>query len=360
MRQRRARRSRRELFVAAIGLGSLGALLGACGSTAAPPNGTTTSTTALPTTTTTTTLPAPVVVPGTRAGGSFSSFGPVERVPVIADVIGATATTPRSPSATGPDPASVEIAYRQFGSGPDLLLVAGEHSSMSWWDPQLLSDLAQHYTVTLFDLPGTGYSGPDASATSVEAVADLTAGFVTALDLSSPVVLGWGLGGEVALALAERHAGLVSKLALVDSSPGGPAAVKPASSVAALLASPTANQIELSALLFPAAATAARTGWIARIAELPPDDLVASSVREEASLQAAAWTDSSIVAGLGAIRDRALVVFGSADAVFPPAGDALLLAHLRHAHELVLPGAGYASTSEDEPQFVAALETFTG
>ena len=76
---------------------------------------------------------------------------------------------------------------------------------MSWWDPALLSDLSSHYTVTMFDLPGAGYSGPTPSPLSLPWLADMTAGLVLTLGLSDPIVLGWGLGGEIALSLAERH-----------------------------------------------------------------------------------------------------------------------------------------------------------
>jgi pimeloyl-ACP methyl ester carboxylesterase len=344
-----------------------GTVLVACGSPAASDAGAsssaaTTSSTAstATTTTTTTTLPLPILVPGTRAAGSLSSFGPVERIPVTAVPDGATLPPAPPPGALVPPAGSVELAFRQFGSGPDLLLVPGEHSTMSWWDPQLLTDLAQHYTVTVFDLPGTGYSGPDPAVTSVESIADSTAGLIAGLGLKTPVVLGWGLGAEVALSLTERHPGLVARLALVDGSAGGPSGTPPASAVAGELASPTATQFELSGLLFPPALTAARTGWLARIAALPPDDLVKDAIAQEAAVQASAWSDTSVASGLAKVTVRSLVVTGSLDEIFPPANAAVLVAGLRHSHELVLPGAGYASISQDEPQFVAALETFTG
>ena len=55
---------------------------------------------------------------------------------------------------------SIQIAYRQFGSGPNLLLVMGQRGTMTWWDPQFLSALSSKYSVTIFDLPGVGYSQP--------------------------------------------------------------------------------------------------------------------------------------------------------------------------------------------------------
>jgi pimeloyl-ACP methyl ester carboxylesterase len=114
----------------------------------------------------------------------------------------------------------VPIAYERFGSGPDILLVPGQDGALSWWDPALLSDLSSHYTVTVFDLPGAGYSGPATAPLSLGWLADMTAGLVLTLGLSDPTVLGWGLGGQIAMSLAERHPGIASSLVLVDTSVG--------------------------------------------------------------------------------------------------------------------------------------------
>ena len=55
-----------------------------------------------------------------------------------------------------------------------------------------------------------------------------------------------------------------------------------------------------------------------------------------------------------------LVVVGSLDELFPPADADALVRALRRARELVLPGAGYASILQDEPEFLVALDKFTG
>jgi pimeloyl-ACP methyl ester carboxylesterase len=257
-------------------------------------------------------------------------------------------------------PGTVAVAYREFGTGPDLLLVPGEHATMSWWGASLLASLAEQYTVVTLDLPGTGYSGPDPAARTVGSVADVVAGLSVSLGLTSPTVLGWGLGGEIALALAERHPGLPGRLVLADTSAGGPAAVRSSALDAALLASPTATYTELSAALFPPASLAARNAWTAEVARIPSDVETAVAVAESAALQGSAWRDAPLAAGLTQLRLPVLAVVGSLDAVFPPADTAQLVAGIRGAEELELPGVGYASIVEDEAQFVLALEKFTG
>ncbi len=61
---------------------------------------------------------------------------------------------------------------------------------------------------------------------SLSWLADMTAGLSLTVGLSDPIVLGWGMGGQIALSLAERHPGLIASLILVDTSAGGPGSVR--------------------------------------------------------------------------------------------------------------------------------------
>jgi hypothetical protein len=71
-------------------------------------------------------------VPGTQLSGAGAFEGAVRQVPVN----------------------GVRIGYRQFGSGPDLILVTGDTAAMSLWTVDLLSELARHFRVTIFDNRG--------------------------------------------------------------------------------------------------------------------------------------------------------------------------------------------------------------
>jgi len=255
----------------------------------------------------------------------------------------------------------VPIAYRSFGSGPDLLLISGQDGTLSWWGQTLLSDLSGHYRVTVFDLPGAGYSASPTAPLSVAWLADMTAGFALTVGLSDPTVLGWGLGGQVALSLAERHPGFASSLVLVDTSAGGPKAVEPSVDVARLLAEPAATPIALSAVLFPptAAGLLDRTAWASSLFSAPPDWMTAKAVKAESALQAAAWKARSVSARLSRITIPALVITGADDVVFPPVNASRLAAALPHATQVSFPGTGYGAIVQDEPAFVSAIEGFT-
>ncbi len=357
----------------------VGGALAAAGCTSATPAvraGTSSSSTS--TTSSATSLPVPIQVGGTDPTGPGSFLGPVLRVDVIPVPAGQLlppgppapppgslpATTAGSSggsvvtSTTLPRP-SVTIGYRQFGSGPDLLLVAGQDASMGWWPPSLLSALAQNYHVTIFDLPSVGYSGQDDLAPpSVDSYADLTAGLIDALGLKAPVVLGWGLGGETALAMQARHPGVASSLVVVDSSAGGPQGTPPAASVAAQLADPTETAMSLGTLLF-GKDSLSRRHWFDDLSLVPPDDVLDATISEQAAVQAAWWRQGLTATEASRIAVPVLVIEGEMDAVFPPANAAALAALLPTARTLYLAGAAYASIFADAPAFLAALKTFT-
>jgi pimeloyl-ACP methyl ester carboxylesterase len=235
----------------------------------------------------------------------------------------------------------------------------GQDGTMSWWDPGLLSDLSHSYRVTIFDLPGVGYSGTDAQAApSVDELGDVTAGLIHALGLTHPVVLGWGMGGEITLALAERHPGLASMLVLADASAGGAQGIRPSAAVSATFADPTTTISVLADYLFSPADLAARHTWFELTGLESADDIVAAAVTTEAAVQDSWWhvgiaTSVRIIAPI-------LLVQGGLDQVFPPQNQLVLSQLFPTARQLSLPGAGYAAIFEEEPQFAHSLRLFTG
>lgn len=212
--------------------------------------------------------------------------------------------------------------------------------------------------MVLFDLPYTGYSAPDPAARSVEGLADVTAGLVDALGLDQPTVLGWGLGGEIALSLAERHPGLVGRLVLAEATAGGPTAPRPAPAVAKLLASPSTTTTEMVGLEM--ATKAGQAALLSALSAYAPDDLTTAGVDEEASVLEKSYRDPSIVAGLSSITAPALVITGGHDEVVPPSAAAVLRSRLAHVRSLRFDKAGYGAIFEDEAKVVAAIEAFTG
>jgi len=169
---------------------------------------TTTSTTTTTTlTTTTTTLPVPIPVPRSFGPGWLrchpvtSSFPPSRKARCLVEDGSDRLREIRERSGYSP----------RARAGRSLVVV----------DPALLSDLSSHYTVTVFDLPERGTRTCDGAPLA------WVAGGHDRWTCPHPRAVrsngAWlGLGGQIAMSLAERHPGIASSLVLVDTSVGGP------------------------------------------------------------------------------------------------------------------------------------------
>lgn len=108
------------------------------------------------------------------------------------------------------------IHYLERGEGPVLLLIHGLAGQARHFTHSLVDLLADDFHVVVMERPGSGYSirrrgaaaGPSADAASV-------AGFIRALGLGRPLIMGHSLGGAVALATAIEHPDVVAGLALI-------------------------------------------------------------------------------------------------------------------------------------------------
>ncbi|MEI9988423.1 MAG: alpha/beta hydrolase [Rhizomicrobium sp.] len=118
---------------------------------------------------------------------------------------------------------SAIYAYRDFGvanAGPPLVLLTRFRGTMDHWDPAFLDVLAAERRVIIFDNAGVSESTGDV-ATSFAEMAETTVDFIAALGLTQVDLLGWSIGGFVSQMVALNHPGLVRRLLVVGSGPGG-------------------------------------------------------------------------------------------------------------------------------------------
>jgi pimeloyl-ACP methyl ester carboxylesterase len=248
------------------------------------------------------------------------------------------------------------IAYEQAGSGPPLALLHGGLGDHRVWRPQLAS-LADTFTVVAWDAPGCGDSSDPPDTFLLGDYADVLAGFLRALDLGRPHVLGLSFGGGLALELYRRHPELPRSLVL-------------ASAYAGWAGSLPQEEVE------------ARIARAVRDAERPPEewvhsylpslftdaaspDVVAETVAMMLDTRPAgmlpmlrAFAEADLTDVLPLVRVPTLLLYGDADVRSPPAVAEALHERIATSHLVVLPGVGHVSNLEAPAAFDRSVRDF--
>ena len=124
------------------------------------------------------------------------------------------AAAPRARVDTGA--ASSAVHVEATGAGPPLVLLHGWGLHGGLFAP-LVPALARRYRVHVVDLPGHGHSAP-ATPCTLDTLVDAVAAALRA-ERAPLRVLGWSLGGQVAMRWAMRERGRLARLALVATTP---------------------------------------------------------------------------------------------------------------------------------------------
>src|SRR5258707_10082873 len=113
-------------------------------------------------------------------------------------------------------------AYRRFGGGSGLPLLCLQHftGTLDNWDPAVTDPLAAGREVILFDNAGVGRSTGDVPAT-IAGMARHAMAFLDALGIERCDVLGYSLGGMVALQMVQDRPSIFRKMMLVGTAPRG-------------------------------------------------------------------------------------------------------------------------------------------
>jgi pimeloyl-ACP methyl ester carboxylesterase len=226
------------------------------------------------------------------------------------------------------------IAWVQAGAGPPLLLLHGYGGSARWW-ARNLAPLARSHTVYALDLPGFGASrllGPY----SFGRVMELLASWMDANGITSAVVVGHSMGGQIAMLLAASHPAKVCALALI---------------------APAGIPFDTHLLGIARQAFRSRVGGDARFTPI----VVLGSLRAGPRIM---WQAVSEIRSvdvrpvLAAITAPTLILWGDQDRLLPVRNAAPLAAAIKGAELRVVPGGGHNLFFDDPGLVNAAIEEF--
>jgi pimeloyl-ACP methyl ester carboxylesterase len=111
----------------------------------------------------------------------------------------------------------LNIYYEIHGQGTPLMLIPGAYMTIDGFGA-LLPGLAQSHRVIAHEPQGHGRTADADRPITYEQMADDAAGLMRHLELEQADVVGFSMGGGIALQLALRHPALVRKLVVISAS----------------------------------------------------------------------------------------------------------------------------------------------
>jgi pimeloyl-ACP methyl ester carboxylesterase len=241
------------------------------------------------------------------------------------------------------------IAFERRGEGPPLLLLHGWLSDTRVWRPQLEA-LSEEYTVVAWDAPGCGGSSDPPDDFGLGGFADCLAGFVSALGLERPHVVGLSFGSSLALELFRRRPELVRSLVLASAYAGWAGSLGREAAEArrewGLRASehpPDEVAREFKATLFTESVPAALVDEMVEIVR----DFHPAGLRAMSN----AGADADLRDMLPTIDVPTLLVYGDADQRAPVAVGEAIHEQIPGSRLVVIPGPGHLVNLEAPERF---------
>jgi pimeloyl-ACP methyl ester carboxylesterase len=258
--------------------------------------------------------------------------------------------------------AGQELVYRESGgTGRPVVLVHGNSSSSRTWRALMAESFGERFRCVALDLPGHGRSKPAAGADvySLPGYAGVLAGFMAATGVEEAVVVGWSLGGHIALEAASQ---LTNAAGFVIF--GTPPVGSPAQLGEAFLPNPAMN-VGFTAEVDADAARSYGASFLAPGSTFPLTEFVADILATDGAARAGLM--ASI--GAGQFTDEVKVVAELSQPLAVLHGEGEQLVSLDYLRKVpmptlwrgdvrVLPGVGHAPHEEAPQEFGAVLTQF--
>lgn len=111
----------------------------------------------------------------------------------------------------------INIYYETHGEGEPLVMIHGTGFDVNAWALQT-PDFSERFKVIVFDGRGCGRTSAPADPYTVQQMADDTAGLMDAIGVKTAHVLGFSMGGWIAIELALKYPERVKSLVLAGTS----------------------------------------------------------------------------------------------------------------------------------------------
>lgn len=115
------------------------------------------------------------------------------------------------------EPAPLELHHQIHGEGPPLVLLHGAFMTIETNWATSLGELAKYNKVIAVELQGHGRTADRNGELGYETMADDVAGLLDKLGIEKASVMGYSMGGNVALQMALRHPDRVDRIVAVSA-----------------------------------------------------------------------------------------------------------------------------------------------
>jgi len=255
------------------------------------------------------------------------------------------------------DVGGLHIGYERAGNGPPLVLLHGfVGDGPGTWRRQL-DGLSDEFTVVAWDAPGAGRSSDPPESFRMGDYADCLAGFVEALGLDRPHVLGLSFGGALAIEFYDRYPSIPMTLVLAGAYAGWAGSLPPE-----VVEQRLQQSLELADLSPDQLVEAMIPTMFSESASVEVVSEFVASVSEFHPVGLRAMARSSAEADLRDVLPRidapTLVLCGDKDVRAPLKVAQDLHTAIRGSRLVVMPGVGHVSSVEAAESFNREVRRF--
>jgi len=242
------------------------------------------------------------------------------------------------------------VGYREFGSGPPLVMIMGYGGTMETWDPRFIDALAQHHRVIIFDNAGIGATQAVANL-SIDRHGQPDERTYRRIRPQTTRRLRLVDGRHDRPSTRRRAPTQVRRLILSATFPGLDV-VKPSQGAINDLRS--SNTAKVMSVLFPVNQASAVEDFEIATSDYPPSPSPSAAVVSAQTKAVDVWFGDHDVAGrkIASIKLPVLVADGADDLLDPVANDHALASLIPDARLVLYPDAGHAFLFQDESTFV--------